>query len=150
MQARGAGGSEITERTVKEGRRGGKCRSHAGKGRGFDFPGRMPCFRCAQGIYWYTDSGADLAARNATLLRTDFLFASPVDGYISTTDDAVGQEEEFRAFCRDMMGVLDEAQGDGLRVVYGGDVMTEVEITMVRSEVAEGKRCLAGERDAEG
>jgi hypothetical protein len=68
------------------------------------------------GIYFYTDANFDPVAATSSLVRSDFVFGRPGNGFSSPLDRVSTQNAKYEKWVIGLLDVLEDAESKDLQV----------------------------------
>ena len=68
------------------------------------------------GLYFYTDANFDPVAASTSLLRSDFVFGRPGNGFLSPTDRIGAQNAQYEKWVIGLLDLLEAADSEELQV----------------------------------
>ena len=68
------------------------------------------------GLYFYTDANFDPVAASTSLLRSDFVFGRPGNGFLSPTDRIGAQNAQYEKWVIGLLDLLEAADSQELQV----------------------------------
>jgi len=81
------------------------------------------------GLYWFLGKEFTPNHPRTRYLRTDFLFAGPLEGFNDVYEHQDEQREKFATFAATLVPLLENASTKYMKVLYGGDGIEQKEIS---------------------